>query len=385
MFSGSLMITSPDVSGTLRVDIGERAYDIVAGRGLVDGVAALIPFSLEGRSCFVVSDENVAPLYAAALRRSLESSGARRVEAHITPPGEESKSFARLEALLGWMLDLGIDRKSVVFALGGGVVGDLAGFAAAVVLRGVPYVQIPTTLLAQVDSAVGGKTAIDMPQGKNLVGAFHQPVLVLSDLAMLDTLPEREMRAGYAEIVKYGLLGDEVFFAWLERGGSDVLRREPASLRHAILESCRAKAAIVKADEREENGLRALLNLGHTFGHAFEAAAGFGGALLHGEAVAIGMVCAFDLSARLGLCPEEESRRARAHLAAAGLPVTLAQVSELRNVAPENFLERMRADKKSTGGRIGFILARGIGKAFEAKDVPEEIVLRSLRASAQGE
>lgn len=373
-------------SARLRVELGARSYDIVAGRGVLADVARSLPFSLDGRACFIVTDGHVAPLYAPGLEAVLKAAGAPKVETHILPPGEESKSFARLEALLGWMLDHKIDRKSLIFALGGGVVGDLAGFAASVVLRGVPYVQIPTTLLAQVDSAVGGKTAIDVPQGKNLVGAFHQPVCVISDLATLDSLPDREMRAGYAEVVKCGLLGDADFFAWLEDNGAAVLRREPVALHRAVLESCRAKAEIVAGDECEgDGGRRVLLNLGHTFGHAFEAAAGYdGGALLHGEGVAIGMVCAFDLSVRMGLCPAQDLQRTRAHLVAAGLPVAAADIPALRGVAPEKFIDLMHSDKKTEGGKIGFVLVRGIGKAFASRDVPVAALTETLKASAAG-
>lgn len=376
-----------DGAARLRVDLGVRGYDIVLGRGVLADAARNLPFPLEGRSCFIVTDGHVAPLYAPGLEASLKSAGARGVEIFVLPPGEESKSFARLEELLGWMLDRKIDRKSVVFALGGGVVGDLAGFAAAVALRGVPYVQIPTTLLAQVDSAIGGKTAIDVPQGKNLVGAIHQPSCVISDLAALDTLPDREMRAGYAEIVKYGLLGDADFFSWLEQNGAAVLQRNETALPHAILESCRAKAEIVSGDEHEgEGGRRVLLNFGHTFGHAFEAAAGYdGGVLLHGEGVAIGMVCAFDLSVRIGLCPAGDLVRARAHLAAAGLPVSAAEIEPLRGIAPEKLIDLMGSDKKSGGGKIGFVLVRGIGEAFATREVPVPTLIETLKASVAGE
>ncbi len=384
--SSDLSDNSADVSARLRVDFGARGYDIFVGRGVLAEVPRCLPFPIEGRRCFIVSDRNVAALYAEGLGAVLRDARASGVETYVLEPGEESKSLAMLGAVLGWLLDRKIDRKSVIFALGGGVVGDLAGFAAAVVLRGVPYVQIPTTVLAQVDSAVGGKTAIDMPQGKNLVGAFYQPACVIADLGVLDSLPVREVRAGYAEIVKYGLLGDAAFFSWLEENAGAVLGREARALGHAVVESCRAKAGIVSGDELEgDGGRRALLNFGHTFGHAFEAAAGFdGGALLHGEAVAIGMVCAFDLSARLGLCPAAEGARVRAHLAAAGLPVRISDIPMLRGVAAERFIDLMHSDKKSEGGKIGFILARGIGAAFASRDVPMRALEETLVASLSG-
>lgn len=378
-------LSEPDSppSSLLRVALDGHAYDIAIGPGLLGSLPRLVPFPLEGRAAFLVSDSNVAPLYASLVEKALASAGVRSVATRIVPAGEESKSFAQLQSLLGWLLDRGVDRKAVLFALGGGVVGDLAGFAAAIVLRGIPYIQLPTTLLAQVDSAVGGKTAIDVPQGKNLVGAFHQPAAVVVDTAVLETLPLREMRAGYAEIVKYGLLGDSRFFAWLEEKGRDVLRREPAALCEAIETSCRTKAAVVAEDALETSGRRALLNLGHTFGHAFEALAGFGGALLHGEAVAIGMVCALDLSVRLGLCPPQDLDRAREHIAGAGLPVAAAQIPALQDINPAACLDLMKGDKKAENGRLTLILARGIGQAFVARDVPIEAILETLKASSR--
>jgi 3-dehydroquinate synthase len=284
----------------------------------------------------------------------------------VLPPGESTKSFTRLAALCDDLISHRIERGDLVLALGGGVIGDLAGFAAAIVRRGLDYVQVPTSLLAQVDSSVGGKTAIDSPHGKNLVGAFHQPLLVIADTALLDTLPPREFRAGYAEVAKYGLLGDAAFFAWLEANWKDVFAGGPAR-EHAIAVSCRAKAAIVARDERE-TGDRMLLNLGHTFGHALEAAAGFSDRLLHGEAIAIGMALAFEFSARRSLLPQAEAERAIRHLAAVGLPTRIDQVAGGPSTLDE-LMDLIAQDKKVSRGKLTFILARGIGNAFVATEV----------------
>ncbi len=352
----------------IAVGLGERSYDIIAGPGLMECAGEYLLPVLKRRRVAVVTDENVASRHLPRLAAGLDSADIGFTPV-VLPPGEATKSFRHLEDLLNRLLDAGLDRGGCILALGGGVVGDLAGFAAAILLRGIDYVQIPTTLLAQVDSAVGGKTAIDAPQGKNLVGAFHQPRLVLADTTSLGTLPERELRAGYAEVVKYGLIDRPDFFCWLEANGARVLARDDDALAHAIAVSCEAKADVVAADEREA-GRRALLNLGHTFGHAFEAEAGFGDALLHGEAVALGMVLAFRLSARLGLCPEADLERMRGHLAGADLPVDPpgANASAGRRDA---LIGRMRRDKKAEAGRIVLVLARGIGRAFVHRDVGE--------------
>jgi 3-dehydroquinate synthase len=294
------------------------------------------------------------------------------------PPGEPTKDFGHLRELCERTLSLGIERGTLLIALGGGVIGDLVGFAAGILLRGLDFVQVPTTLLAQVDSSVGGKTGINTPQGKNLVGLFHQPRLVLADVGVLKTLDARQTRAGYAEIVKYGLLGDHSFFAWLEANGERVLAGDPAALRHAVAASCRAKAAIVAEDERE-GGSRALLNLGHTFGHALEAETGFGDALLHGEAVAIGTVLAFDLSACLGLAAATDARRIRQHFAIAGLPID-SRFLVGRGTSADRLLAHMRVDKKVRDGRLTFILARGIGQAFICRDVKDDDVRAVLEA-----
>ena len=309
---------------TVDVALGARSYEIVIGRGLLPALGARIAKLRPGARAAIVSDETVARLHLPAAAAALEQAGIPATTT-IVPPGEGSKSFPVFERVCEALIAARIERGDLVVALGGGVIGDLAGFAAAVVRRGLDYVQVPTSLLAQVDSSVGGKTAIDSRHGKNLVGAFHQPILVLADTALLDTLSPREFRAGYAEVAKYGLLGDGAFFAWLEANSAEVFSGG-AAREHAIAVSCRMKADIVGRDERE-TGERALLNLGHTFGHAFEAAAGFSDRLLHGEAISLGMVMAFDFSARRGLLPAAEAERAERHLSAVGLPTHLSQVT----------------------------------------------------------
>jgi 3-dehydroquinate synthase len=357
---------------TLRVDLAGRPYDIVVGPGLLAGAGARMRPLMGGSFAVVVTDETVAPLHLAALERSLGAAGIthRRV---ILPPGEATKGWDGYRRLSEEILAGGIDRGTMLVALGGGVIGDLTGFAAATLLRGIDYVQIPTTLLAQVDSSVGGKTAIDVTAGKNLVGAFHQPRLVLADTDTLKTLPARQLRAGYAEIVKYGLINDPGFFAWCEANATSLLAKDDAALRRAVIASCRAKAAVVAADERE-SGERALLNLGHTFGHAIEAELGFSEALLHGEAVAIGMVLAFRFSAKRGYCSGDEAHRVAAHIEAAGLPTRVPP-----GLVPARLLEHMRKDKKTRDGKLVFVLVRGIGKAFVERGV-EEAQIQALLA-----
>ncbi|HVO04669.1 MAG TPA: 3-dehydroquinate synthase [Candidatus Cybelea sp.] len=345
----------------LTVDLGSRSYDILIGRGLIAEAGRLMQPILRQKRAVIVTDENVARLHLEALERALGGAGIA-ADSFVLEAGEQTKSFAGLEGLISQLLESGIERRSTLVALGGGVVGDLTGFAAAIALRGIDFVQIPTTLLAQVDSSVGGKTGIDTPQGKNLVGAFHQPRLVLADTATLDTLPRREMLAGYAEVAKYGLIDDPGFFSWLEANGLDVIERVDGALRHAVLTSCRAKARIVAADEREQDA-RALLNLGHTFAHALEAECGFSDELLHGEAVAIGMVLAFELSARLGLAGIEDAARVQRHLASVGLPTSPTWIDG-RDWSAERLIRHMGRDKKVKDGRIAFVLARGIGRAF---------------------
>jgi 3-dehydroquinate synthase len=349
----------------VEVALGARSYDIVIGRGTLPSLGQRLAALRPGAKAAIVTDATVARHHLAAAESAL-ALGRVGVTVVTVPAGEGSKSFGVFEHVCEALIEARIERGDLVVALGGGVVGDLAGFAAAVIRRGLDYVQVPTSLLAQVDSSVGGKTAIDSRHGKNLVGAFHQPILVVADTALLDTLPGRELAAGYAEVAKYGLLGDAAFFARLESNWREVFAGGPAR-EQAIATSCRAKAAIVSRDERE-TGDRALLNLGHTFGHAFEAAAGFSGALLHGEAIALGMVLAFEFSARRGLLPAAEAERVARHLAAVGLPTHLSAIAGLLPDANQ-LMNLIAQDKKVQRGRLTFILARGIGKAFVAPDV----------------
>jgi 3-dehydroquinate synthase len=345
---------------TVRVALGARSYDIVIGRGLIATVGTRISALRPGAKVAIVTDENVARVALDGLEAAL-AGRAIATSRVIVPAGEGAKSFRVFEQACEQVIAAHIERGDVALALGGGVIGDLAGFVASVVRRGLDYVQVPTTLLAQVDSSVGGKTAINSAQGKNLIGAFHQPVLVVADTATLDTLPPREFRAGYAEVVKYGLLGDAAFFSWLETNWREIFKGGPAR-EHAIAICCRAKAVIVARDERE-TGDRQLLNLGHTFGHALEAATGFSGRLLHGEAVAAGMALAFEFSARRGLLPAAEADRALRHLAEVGLPTRPQDIAgELPSV--DRLIDLMAQDKKIKRGTPTFILVRGIGAAF---------------------
>jgi len=349
----------------VNVALGERSYDIVIGRGQLALLGQKIVALRPGSMAAIVSDETVARLHRAATEAALAAAGIGTTCVTV-PAGESSKSFVMLERVCEALVSARIERADVVVALGGGVVGDLAGLAAALVRRGLDYVQVPTTLLAQVDSSVGGKTAIDSVHGKNLFGAFHQPILVVADTALLDTLPARQFRAGYAEVVKYGLIGDAGFFAWLEANWRDLFAGG-AAREHAIAVSCRMKAAIVARDERE-SGERALLNLGHTFGHALEAAAGFSDRLLHGEAIALGMALAFAFSAKRGLLPRSQAERVERHLAAVGLPIHLSSILGGLPDA-DRLMELIAQDKKVERGKLTFILARGIGESFIAPDV----------------
>jgi len=358
------------------VSFGPRSYDIVIGRGVVSTLGTRIAALRPGTKAFIVTDDNVAHHTMPAAEASLKRAGVAAARL-IVAPGEASKSYPVFERLCEAILDAQIERGDLVIALGGGVIGDLAGFAAAVVRRGLDYVQVPTTLLAQVDSSVSGKTAIDSPHGKNLIGAFHQPILVIADTALLDTLPPREFRAGYAELVKYGLLGAAGFFGWLEVYWRDIFAAEVSgnsAREHAVAVACRGKAGIVARDERE-TGERALLNLGHTFGHALEAACGFSDRLLHGEAIAIGMVLAFEFSARRGLVPAPAAERVKRHLAEVGLPT---EPSAITGPLPavERIMELIAQDKKVRRGMLTLILVRSIGSAFIEAGVDE----REIRA-----
>ena len=362
------------MSAQVEVRLGDRSYDIHVGAGAIaEAGARLKPFARNFVA--VVTDRNVAAHHLADLTAALAHAGLE-TRPIVLEPGEATKSFHGLEALCSALLAAGVDRGGLIIALGGGVIGDLTGFAASVLKRGVDFVQIPTTLLAQVDSSVGGKTAINTKEGKNLVGVFHQPRMVIADIATLATLPARELRAGYAEVVKYGALGDAKFFAWLEANGAGALRGEPDKLEHIVAHSCRMKADIVARDERE-TGERALLNLGHTFGHALEAASGYSSRLLHGEGVAIGMVLAFRLSARLGLAPAADAERLAKHLRTSGLPAAIADIEGTRPDA-DTLLMHMMHDKKTKDGTLTFVLARGLGQAFTTRDVPIEAVREIL-------
>jgi 3-dehydroquinate synthase len=355
----------------IRVELGERGYEVLIGQGLIAGAGAAIAERLPGRNVAIVTDANVAAVHLPALRQSLRDAGMAAAEI-VVPAGENSKSFDRLQSVVEAILRARLERGDAVVALGGGVVGDLAGFAAAITRRGIRLVQMPTTLLAQVDSSVGGKTGINTPQGKNLVGAFYQPDLVLADISALDTLPPREFAAGYAEVAKCGMIGDAPFFAWLEEHRGEVFSGG-AARAHAIAISVQSKARIVAADERE-TGERALLNLGHTFAHALEAVCGYDTArLVHGEAVAIGLALAHDFSAAERLAPAADAERVRAHLKEAGLPVSIAEIPGSRPTA-EALMRHIQQDKKVSRGRLTFILTRGIGKAFIADDVsPDQV------------
>jgi 3-dehydroquinate synthase len=361
-------VTAPLRSGeptVVQVALAARSYGIVIGRGLLASLGARIKALRPGARTAIVTDETVARHHLAAAEASLKSAGVEAARI-VVADGEGSKSYATFETVCEAIIAAHIERGDLVIALGGGVIGDLAGFAAASVRRGIDYVQVPTTLLAQVDSSVGGKTGINSRQGKNLIGAFHQPVMVVADTALLDTLPKRQFAAGYAEVAKYGLLGDAAFFSWLEANWQDVFAGG-AAREHAIAVCCRAKAGIVARDERE-TGERALLNLGHTFGHALEAGAGFSERLLHGEAVALGMALAFEFSARLGLLAAADAARARAHLAGVGLPTHL---NDIPGGVPgvDELMDLIAQDKKVKRGKLTFILVRGVGQAFVANDV----------------
>lgn len=355
----------------VRVNLGARSYTIHVGEGLLERCADIFGPLANGRPYAVVADEAVRAM-AERASAHLKARGLLIGQVVYVPAGETSKSFATLEEVCSALLALGVERSHGVIAIGGGVIGDLAGFAAAILKRGVRLVQVPTTLLAQVDSSVGGKTGINTAQGKNLIGAFHQPAAVLIDPLTLKTLPEREFRAGYAEIVKYALLGDADFFEWLNAHHGSLHRHDPAVLRDAIVTSCRMKAGIVERDEME-SGERALLNLGHTFGHAIEAWAGYSGAVLHGEAVALGMVLAAEFSERKGLCAQGIARRVADHLRQSGLPADFASLRSLaggRLPSADALIEFMAHDKKVTSGQFNLVLLRGIGAAFTARDVP---------------
>ncbi|MBY5365988.1 3-dehydroquinate synthase [Rhizobium leguminosarum] len=369
-------ITSAPAIRTVHVPLGERAYDILIGPGLIARAGAEIASRLKGRKAAVITDENVAPPYLKALVASLDEAGIASAEV-VLPAGEKTKSFEHLITVCDKVLEARVERNDYVLALGGGVIGDLSGFAAGIVRRGVRFVQVPTSLLSQVDSSVGGKTGINSRHGKNLIGVFHQPDLVLADTDVLNSLSAREFRAGYAEVAKYGLIDKPDFFAWLEANWKAVFTGGSARIE-AIAASCQAKADVVVADERE-NGPRALLNLGHTFGHALEAATAYDSSrLVHGEGVSIGMVLAHEFSARMNLASPDDARRVERHLKEVGLPT---RISDIPGDLPpaETLMDAIAQDKKVKGGKLTFILTRGIGQSFVADDVPASEVISFLR------
>jgi 3-dehydroquinate synthase len=364
---------------SLKVDLKDRSYPIYIGHGVIKNAGSLLSGIIGHSSSFIVTDENVAPLYLSELQNSLKESGIQSVSA-ILPAGEKTKSFEQLTNLTEQMLASGVNRHSTIIALGGGVIGDITGFASAVTMRGINFVQVPTTLLAQVDSAVGGKTGINTTSGKNLVGSFHQPKAVISDTSALNTLPKREVLAGYAEICKYGLINAPSFWEWLENNGTTVIAGGSKHVINAVKTSCESKAHIVAKDELEK-GVRGLLNLGHTFGHAFEAEFQYSNELLHGEAVSIGITLAFEISEELGLCPTEDKDRVLKHFRSVGLPTTLPKST--RVIKCSDIISHMQKDKKAYKNKITFVLTRGIGKSFLTQDVPLEALEKTLNKFLQ--
>ena len=367
--------SAPDI---VRVDLGARSYDIVVGHGALSELGVRLLPLLKRKRVFVLTDETVARLHMDALKTALRPSGIE-TDVMALAPGEQSKSFSNLEGILDWLLEAGADRGDVLIAFGGGVVGDIAGLSASLMKRGMGFVQVPTTLLSQVDSSVGGKTAVNTPRGKNMIGAFYQPRFVIADTALLDSLPARDLRAGYAEVLKYGLINDAAFFDWLEANGADVLALKPDAIQNAVATSCRAKAAVVAQDETE-GGVRALLNLGHTFGHAVEAANGYRPDVLHGEAVALGMVLAFRYGASEGITSAAIAEKVSRVIGAFGLPVALSDMPGGPYEAAQ-LAELMKQDKKARGGRVPLILARDIGQSYIHPDAD----LASVAAFLAGE
>jgi 3-dehydroquinate synthase len=362
------------------VKLGKRSYDIIVGERVLADAGKLIAPHLKSKQVVVISDEQVARFHLHRLTNALEAAGIR-YRTVIIGPGESTKSLTAFSELMETLLEQSPDRDTTLLALGGGVVGDVTGFAASILLRGVDFIQIPTTLLAQVDSSVGGKTGINSRFGKNLIGSFHQPKFVLADVATLATLPKRELLAGYAETLKYGLIKDQKFFAWLEKNGEAMLSGNNALLIHAVVESCKAKAAIVAADEKE-SGKRALLNFGHTFAHALEAETGYSDKLLHGEAVAIGMILALQLSVKMKLCKETELKRVLSHYKAMGLPASPLNVLPKWDI--DRLMEHFAHDKKTRQGQLNFILTRGVGKAHIEKNIYKSMVSAVLAEACRG-
>ena len=359
----------------ISVNLAGNGYDILVESGALNAAAAHLKPHIHNDRVFLVTDTNVAPKWLEPLETDLQKSGIKMIS-HVLPAGEQTKSWVALEQLTDWLLDEGAERSDTLIALGGGVIGDLTGFAASILKRGCHFIQIPTSLLAQVDSSVGGKTAINSRAGKNLIGRFNQPKFVLIDPLVLGTLSNRELRAGYAEVIKYGLINNAPFFTWCEENGSALLNRDPEALSYAITQSVRAKAGIVAEDEKELSGRRALLNLGHTFGHALEAETGYSSALVHGEAVAAGMALAFHYSVKRGHCDETDARRVESHLKRSGLPHSLGSASV--NASGKRLVQHMLHDKKMTGGNLPFLLTNAIGQTFLADDVDLEDVAAFL-------
>lgn len=370
----------------ITVDLAGKPYEVVVGADILqDALRWVRPF-LPRQQTVIITDDTVARLHLPALSAALDA-GSVTYRTLQLPAGEQTKTMAVLQQVLDFLIEAKIERSDAILAFGGGVIGDLVGFAASILRRGCNFIQIPTTLLAQVDSSVGGKTAVNVPQGKNLVGAFHQPRLVLADTAVLNTLPRREVLAGYAEVVKYGLINDPAFFEWCTQNGKALIAGDMAARRHAVEKSVQAKASIVMQDETETLGIRALLNLGHTFGHALEAETGYGDSLLHGEAVAVGMVLAFQFSALRGLCPPEQAHRVEQHFADLGMKTSLAEIT---NAPGERLVAHMLQDKKRQSGTLPFLLARGIGQTYLDKtvnlaDIEAFLDKASVTASAAAE
>ena len=367
----------------LRINLKENSYDIIIEHGLLSELGALISEKFGKLKTFIVTDSNIAVHW---LKQTIESLSAQGMSPKVleVPVGERTKSFINLEKIIDQLLESKVDRDSVLIALGGGVIGDLAGFAGAVTLRGIKVIQVPTTLLSQVDSSVGGKTGVNVRQGKNLVGSFHQPSLVAIDTQVLQTLPSRQLFAGYAEVLKYGLIKDRSFFDWLELNGKKVLEGDKLAQQFAIFTSCRIKAEIVEADEKEKN-LRAILNFGHTFGHALEAEAGYDGNLLHGEAVSIGMVLAIELSKNLGYLSGQDAGRAVEYIRNIGLPTNINSIEGSTSWHPDGIIQHMQHDKKVSNGQLRFVLIKGIGEAYLTADVERNDIYRVIEKSLTGE
>ena len=367
----------------LRINLKENSYDIIIEHGLLSELGALISKKFGKPKTFIVTDSNIAVHW---LKQTIESLSAQGMSPKVleVPVGESTKSFINLEKIIDQLLESKVDRDSVLIALGGGVIGDLAGFAGAITLRGIKVIQVPTTLLSQVDSSVGGKTGVNVRQGKNLVGSFHQPSLVAIDTQVLQTLPSRQLFAGYAEVLKYGLIKDRSFFDWLELNGKKVLEGDKLAQQFAIFTSCRIKAEIVEADEKEKN-LRAILNFGHTFGHALEAEAGYDGNLLHGEAVSIGMVLAIELSKSLGYLSGQDAGRAVEYIRNIGLPTNINSIEGSTSWHPDGIIQHMQHDKKVSNGQLRFVLIKGIGEAYLTADVERNDIYRVIEKSLSGE